>query len=475
MMKRFIIPFLLLICIVYSFLGVVADVHLPAIIGNHMVLQQNSNVKIWGWCDPSEHIKINTAWDTAGYNTVGNPDGKWSITIKTPAAGGPYTITLQGSNKIVLEDILTGEVWDCSGQSNMELDYNSGLKEYSTDVENAVNKNIRLFHIPRLSADYPQDDTKGEWVVCNPEDVRKFSMAGYYFGRRLQDVLSVPVGLIEASWGGTPAEAWTPKNAIDSNSILKEAADKLTPVPWGPVRVAATYNAMIYPLTKFVIAGVIWYQGEANVDEASTYQSLFSTMITSWRKAWQIDFPFYFVQIAPYAGYSNSMVAAILKEAQNKTAALPKTGVVVVNDLVTDINDIHPKNKKDVGIRLANYALADTYGKKGIAYRSPMFKNMKIEKGKIRIYFENADNGLVAKGDTIKEFYIAGADKTFMPATAKIDGNTVVVWNKNIKDPKAVRFGFTSSSMPNLFSKEGLPANIFRTDDWDDVKTVTTK
>ncbi|MEO6220949.1 MAG: sialate O-acetylesterase [Ginsengibacter sp.] len=453
-------------------LNVQAEIRLPAIIGNHMVIQQNSDVKIWGWCDPSEKIKINSGWDTTTYNTIGNSDGKWIITIKTPAAGGPYILTINGSNKIVLEDVLVGEVWVCSGQSNMEMNYNWGIKQYTTDAENATNKSIRFFHIPRLTAEYPQDDTKAQWVVCNPEDMKKFSLAGYFFGQKLQETLSFPIGLIEASWGGTPAEVWTPKNAIDSNTVLKGVADKRPPIPWGPIRVAATYNAMIYPVINFTIAGVIWYQGEANVGEASTYQLLFSTMINSWRKSWQKELPFYFVQIAPFAGYGNNISGSLLQEAQNKTAALAKTGVVVINDLVSDVKDIHPKDKKEVGLRLANYALADVYGKKDIVYKSPIFKSMRTENGKIRIYFAGADNGLVSKNGGPNEFYIAGDDKIFMPAIAKIDGNSVVVWNKEIKSPVAVRFGFTNASMPNLFSKEGLPANIFRTDNWDEIRTT---
>ena len=456
-------------------LDVYAEVRLPSIIGSHMVLQQNSDIKIWGWCDPGEKIKITTGWDTAAYNTTGSSAAKWVLTIKTPSAGGPFSLTVNGDNKIILDDILIGEVWDCSGQSNMEMNYNWGIKEYTTDAENATNKSIRFFHIPRLTAECPQEDTKGQWVVCNSEDMKKFSLAGYFFGLKLQEILSVPVGLIEASWGGTPAEAWTPKDSIESNAALKEAANSLVAKEGWPVNAAATYNAMIYPITNFTIAGVIWYQGEANVGTASTYQLLFSTMINSWRKAWQKDFPFYFVQIAPYGGYGNNISAALLKEAQTKTTALPKTGVVVVNDLVADVNDIHPKNKKDVGIRLANYALAETYGKKEISYKSPTYKNMKPEKGKIRVYFDDAGSGLVSKNGPPSEFYIAGEDKIFMPASAKIDGNTVVVWNKNIQKPVAVRFGFTNSSMPNLFNKEGLPVNIFRTDDWNDVNTVPEK
>ena len=410
-MKKFALPLLLIMLTISAFLTAKADVRLPAIIGSHMVLQQNSEVNIWGWCSPGEKIKLTTGWDTVTYNTIGSSGAKWSLTIKTSLAGGPYTLTINGYNKITLEDILIGEVWDCSGQSNMEMNYGWGIKQYTADVENATNKNIRFFHIPKLTADYPQDDTKGNWVVCNPEDLKQFSLAGYFFGQKLQEVLSVPVGLIEASWGGTPAEVWTPKDSILNNPVLQNAADSLKPSKGRPINAAATFNAMINPITNFNIAGVIWYQGENNVGTASTYYALFTTMIASWRKAWHKDFPFYFVQIAPFAGYGNNISNALLREAQTKTLSSPNTGMIVIHDLVTDINDIHPKNKKDVGYRLANLALSETYGKKGLVYKTPMYKNMKTENGKIRIYFTNADNGLMSKGDTTKDFYIAGADK----------------------------------------------------------------
>ena len=451
-----------------------AEVRLPAIIGDHMVLQANDNVKLWGWCDPSEKIKIVSGWDTTSYNTVGSADGKWLISIKTPEAGGPYNVTINGNNKIVLEDVLIGEVWVCSGQSNMEMSYNWGIKEYTENINNANNKRIRLFHIPRLTSEYPQEDTKGKWVVCNPEDVKAFSLAGYFFGQKLQQALSAPVGLIESNWGGTPAEVWTPKEAIDENTVIKKVADSLKKIPWGPIRVAATYDAMIYPITNYNIAGVIWYQGEANVENASTYEPLFSTMIGAWRKVWDKQFPFYFVQIAPY-NYGENISGALLREAQTKTLSVPNTGMVVIDDLVTDVNNIHPRDKKDVGDRLANLALSETYNKSGLPHLYPMYKNMEVVKGKIKINFINADNGLMSKGDTIKGFYIAGADKNFVPAFAKISGNSVVVSGKNVKDPVAVRFDFTNTAIPNLFSKEGLPVNLFRTDDWNDVNTVPKK
>jgi len=450
-----------------------ANIRLPAAIGSHMVLQQRSVITIWGWCDVDEKIKLKTSWDTTTYTTTGSTSAKWEMKINTPAAGGPYQVTIDGNNKIILDDVLIGEVWICSGQSNMEMNMGWGLP-YSDEAAAATDKNIRFFNIPRTAADYPQDDVRAEWVVCNPEDMKKFSAVAYFFGKSLREKLNVPVGLIEAAWGGTPAEAWTPSDAINNNPVVKDAAAKLSPVPWGPVIPASIYNAMIYPVTRYSIAGAIWYQGEANVNGASTYSQLLSTLISAWRKSWQKDFPFYYVQIAPYAGYGDNSSSAFLREAQTKSLSTPKTGMIVITDLVDNIDDIHPKMKKEVASRLANYALAETYGKKDVVYKSPLYKGMRIEKDKVRIYFDNADEGLVSKGDTLSEFLIAGNDKNFVPANAKVEKNSVVVWNKNVKDPVAVRFGFRNGAMPNLFSKEGLPVNPFRTDDWD-VQIVLNK
>jgi sialate O-acetylesterase len=454
-------------------ISLLANIRLPAVIGSHMVLQQKSEVTIWGWCDVSEQIKLKASWDTTTYTATGSTSAKWEIKINTPVAGGPYQVAIDGNNKITLDDILIGEVWICSGQSNMEMSMEWGLP-YKDEAAKATDKNIRFFNIPRTTADYPQDDVGAGWVVCNPDDMKKFSAAAYFFGKSLRQNLDVPVGLIEAAWGGTPAEAWTPADAINSNSIVKEAAAKLLPVPWGPVTVASIYNAMIYPVTKYSVAGAIWYQGEANVSAASTYSDLLSTLITAWRKSWQKDFPFYYVQIAPYAGYGDNSSSAFLREAQTKTLATPKTGMVVITDLVDNIDDIHPKMKREVGGRLANYALAETYGKKDIFYKTPLYKGMRIEKNKIWIYFDNADKGLMSKGDTLSEFFIAGNDKNFIPASAKIEKNAVVVSSKSVKDPVAVRFAFRNGATPNLFSKEGLPVNPFRTDNWD-VQIVRNK
>lgn len=442
-----------------------ANVRLPSILGSHMVLQQKSEVTLWGWSDAQEKIVIQASWDTTHYTLTGSRDANWSLKIKTPEAGGPYTITITARNTIVLEDVLIGEVWICSGQSNMELNVN-GSKQ-AEEAKQANNNSIRLFYIARVSSDNPQDDVPGSWVVCNPDNVKWFSAVGYFFGRKLQQELKIPVGIISSSWGGTPAEVWTPKALIENDPVLKTAATKVsTSWPGWPILPGKTFNAMINPLTNFSIAGALWYQGEANVGMYASYGQLLTTMIGAWRKAWNNDFPFYYVQIAPYE-YGENHVGALMREAQSKIMRYPHTGMVVISDLVDDVKDIHPKNKLDVGLRLANYALGDTYGKKEILYKSPEYKDMKIEKNKIKVTFDNAPNGLKITGSgTPTEFLIAGADQRFVPATAKIEGNAVLVWSKDVKDPVAVRFGFSNGATPNLFSKEGLPVNLFRTDNW---------
>ncbi|MGC4102827.1 sialate O-acetylesterase [Ferruginibacter sp.] len=462
MKKIFLLSVVSIVCSVTCF----ATVYLPAIFSDHMVLQQNSTVKIWGWSEVEEKVSIKPSWDTTTYYAAGNSLAKWETMIKTPKAGGVYTITVKGSyNEIVIQDVLIGEVWLASGQSNMEMTVYWGLK-YDEEVKNATNTSIRFFHIPKSSATAPQEDVRAKWVVCSPEAMKGFSAVAYFFGRKLNEQLNVPVGLIAAAWGGTPAEVWTPEDVVKNNQVLNEAAAKIQPSKWWPNLPAYTYNAMIAPVTGFKIAGAIWYQGESNTGTAATYQQLLTAMIGSWRQKWNTELPFYFVQIAPFA-YNDSNVCALLREAQTKTAAsVNNTGMVVTSDLVDNINDIHPKLKKEVGERLANYALADAYGKTGVAYKSPAYKNMQVEKNKIRIAFNDAGKNLMLKGKEATNFFIAGDDKNFLPAKTKIEGNTILVWNETIKQPVAVRFGFSNRAMPNLFSSEGLPVNLFRTDDW---------
>lgn len=465
-MKQRLLPGLFALLLLTTGFTARADVRLPAILGSHMVLQQATEVQLWGWCEPHEKIEVRTGWDTTTYRTTGNSGAKWSLRVRTPRAGGPYSITIKGNNQVVLEDVLIGEVWLGSGQSNMEMSFNWGVKEYTAAMDSATNRSIRLFHIPRLTAAYPQDDTKGRWVVCTPEEAKGFSLVAYFFGQKLQQTLSVPVGLINSSWGGTPAEVWAPADTIAENPSLREAATRLKPSDGWPTAPGATYNAMIHPVTPFTLAGWLWYQGESNVDAADNYRQLLPALITSWRKAWGRELPFYFVQIAPWAGYGTGHSSALLREAQTAALALPKTGMVVIHDLEADINELHPHNKKDVALRLANYALAQTYGQKNMIYKSPQYKSMHAEKDKVRLFFDGADKGLVSKGSVPTEFYIAGEDRQFVKASAKIEGNTVVVWSKEVKKPVAVRYGFTNTALPNLFNREGLPVAVFRTDSW---------
>ena len=444
-----------------------AGIRLPAVISSNMVLQQLSKSALWGWADPAEKIVVMTSWNNVVDSIVAGGDARWKISINTPAAGGPYTITLKGRNTIVLDNIMIGEVWICSGQSNMEWSSNQNLKQIMDELPNSGNNNIRLFHITKTTSDNAQDNTPGEWKVCSPESLKGFSAIGYFFGKKLQHDLNVPIGIINASWGGTPAETWTPASEVNNDSELKHAASLLNPTAWWPVAPGLTYNAMISPLTNFPIAGAIWYQGEGNTSTAATYHKLFTTMIGSWRKAWQKEFPFYYVQIAPFK-YGNKNVGALVQEQQTKTLSYPKTGMVVITDLVDDIKDIHPKNKKDVAERLANWALGDTYQKTVIAYKSPLFKTMELNKDKAALFFDNAPNGFMIKGSgKATEFYVAGADKNFLPAEVKVEKDRIIVYNKQIKEPVAVRFGFSNTAMSNLFSKEGLPVCPFRTDNWE--------
>ena len=446
-----------------------ATIRLPGIIGSHMVLPQNREVTIWGWGNPNEAVKVKVEWDTAVYTAITNfRSVKWEVIIKTPAAGGPYKIVISGENEIILNDVMLGEVWLCGGQSNMELSANDGIKQAQDEAPNASNPMIRFFYVPKSSSAYPQDDTKGKWVVCNPEDMKKFSAVGYFFGKKLHQELHQPIGLINANWGGTGAEIWSPAELINNNPSFKEVAEMAAATnDCCPNGIGLLFNGMIHPIINFKISGVVWYQGETNRFSYAAYPSLLKSMVSEWRRLWKYDFPFYYVQIAPFSDFGIKNYVALMRDAQTKCLAIPKSGMVVISDLVDDINNVHPQNKLDVGLRLANYALAETYDKKGISYKSPLYKSIDIQKDKIRISFDNAASGLMSRGGEPTDFFISGEDKNFMPAVAVIDGSNIIVSNKKVKKPVAVRFGFSNQSLPNLFNKEGLPVNLFRTDLWE--------
>ncbi|HLG38176.1 MAG TPA: sialate O-acetylesterase [Chitinophagaceae bacterium] len=443
-----------------------AQLRLPSVISSGMVLQQNDSVTFWGWGYNGQQVQIAGSWDNnTTFGTVSNI-GKWNFKIKTPAAGGPFTIRINsGGSEIALNDVLIGEVWVCSGQSNMEWSYYNGAGYIKQELPTCYNNNIRFFQIARTASDYPQDDLNAEWKVCDSNSLKSFSAIGYYFGKKLQHDLNVPVGLINSSWGGTPAETWTPSESIYGNDVLKQAAAKLTEVPWGPVKPGLNYNGMIAPITRLNIAGAIWYQGEANVGTNSTYSQLLIAMIESWRKKWNKEFPFYYVQIAPY-NYGKNSSGALLQEQQTKTMSHPKTGMVVITDLIDSVTNIHPSNKRDVGNRLANWALSETYHKDAGAYKSPAFKKSETSKDRILLSFDNTPNGLLSKDRIVTGFYISGEKEEWLPAEAKIENDKVILWNKSLKQPVHVRYGFGNTIIGNVFSKEGLPLCPFRTDTW---------
>ncbi|MFC6998841.1 sialate O-acetylesterase [Rufibacter roseus] len=454
------------ICILFfisTFLPASA-VTLPAIFSNHMVLQQNAEVTVWGWGKPGEPISVSGSWDNQEVKTSPGNLAQWSVKLKTPAAGGPYTLTVKGYNTIVIDDVLLGEVWLCSGQSNMEWSARAGIDNAQEHIAQANYPSIRFFSVAHSTSDVPQQDLKGQWVVCTPETMTDFSSVGYFFGRDLHQNLKVPVGLINSSWGGTPAEVWVNPNIIAANPVLAKSAAQREEVAWCPVQPGKAFNTMIAPLIPFRLAGALWYQGESNANAPEVYAQLLPTLIQNWRTQWQQEFPFYYVQIAPFT-YGGTEEWPRLAEAQFKTLQVPKTGMAVIHD-VGNTQDIHPRNKLDVGKRLAAIALNKTYGKEDIAHSGPLYRSMKVEGNKIRLYFDHTTGGLMTKGKELTHFEVAGADQKFVKANGKIEGNTVVVQAKDVKQPVAVRFGWENTATPNLFNKAGLPASSFRTDDW---------
>jgi len=442
-----------------------AAIRLPSILANNMVMQQQSTTQLWGWSKPGEKVKITTSWDNNTAEVTADGNARWQTSIQTPKAGGPYTIVFEGENKIVLENVFIGEVWVCSGQSNMEWNYYNGIASIKDEFSDLDKLNVKLFQVTKATSKTLQDNNEGNWMVCDSNTLKNFSAVAYYFGKVLNKELNVPIGLISSNWGGTPAEVWTPADLVENNSVLKDAAVQKKPSSWWPITPGYAYNAMIAPFTNFNIAGAIWYQGESNVETASSYTQLMDTMITSWRRSWHKDFPFYYVQIAPNR-YFNHHVGALLREAQTRNLVTKNTGMVVISDLVNDTLNIHPTNKKDVGLRLANYALSETYGLTRGNYKSPMFKSFAVRKNQIVIDFDNVESGLIIKGNEGKEIFISGADKIFYHATVKLKGKQLIVSNKRVKNPVAVRYQFSNTGIGNLFSKEGLPVAPFRTDTW---------
>ena len=498
-----------------------AAVTVPNIIGDHMVLQANGKDAIWGKADPGEKITVSVAGKTAATKADGK--GAWRVNLTGLKTGGPHQLTIDGAkDHLKFSDVLVGEVWVCSGQSNMQFQ----VKQAINGEQEAAAANfpqIHLFITPRKTSTEPKDNCDGKWAVCTPDSVGGFSAVGYFFGRKLHQDLKVPVGMIETDWGGTPAEAWTSLPALNAKSEFKpllewwegkmaqypeakkkydaeltewqkaadaaKAANQPAPKkpnapadPASPNRPANLYNGMISPLHPYGIQGAIWYQGESNGPRAYQYRSLFPTMISDWRAKWGgRKFPFYFVQLAnwevplpkdaPAPRVSDDSTWAELREAQTMTLLLPNTGMALALD-IGDAKDIHPKNKQDVGKRLALNAEAKVY-KKTVEFSGPMFKNVKFKNGSAVVTFTHAD-GLTAKGGKVKGFAVAGADKKFVWADAEIKGNTVVVSAKSVAKPVSVRYAWADNPDCNLYNAASLPAVPFRTDQWPGI-TVNTK
>jgi len=495
-----------------------ADIRLPAIIGDNMVIQAGDRVRLWGWADPNEAIEVAISWRDFTWGVQADGEGKWEFQMVAPNVGGPYQIMLRGKNTVTIRNILCGQVWVCSGQSNMQWPVQRSMNA-EQEIAAAKYPKIRLFTVERRVMETPQDDCKGQWVECSPETVGDFTAVGYFFGRELYKELKQPIGLIHTSWGGTPAEAWMSMRRLKENpnfapivtryeqavAVYPEALAKYKEdlakwdeaaakakaegqpapggrpnPPMGPGHYqspAGLYNAMIAPLLSYTIAGAIWYQGESNAGRAYQYRTLFPSMIKCWWDDWrQGDFPFIFVQLANFMEVKDApgdSAWAELREAQSMTLDMPNTGMAVAID-IGEAKDIHPKNKQDVGKRLALWALANTYSV-DVDYSGPLYQSMEKNGNKIVLHFEHCDGGLIAKGgEPLKGFAVAGEDRKFVWADARIVDDTVVVSSEQVPEPMAVRYAWADNPVCNLFNKAGLPASPFRTDIWPGV-TVNNK
>jgi sialate O-acetylesterase len=497
-------------------------VQVPSIFSSHMVLQRDMKLPVWGWAKAGEKVMV--TFNGAVESATADADGRWSVALPATAAGGPYTMTIAGTETITLEDILVGEVWLCSGQSNMEMGIEM-VKNGKQEAEEANYPQMRLFLVKRRASAKPENDAeKCEWKFCKSDNIRKdgwggFSATGYFFGRALHRQLDVPIGLIESSWGGTLIEPWTPLVGFQQVPALKNilmqieqtpeqyrqtiretlakysdwmktaevAVEAKQDVPLPPAwpknplesegKPLSLYNGMIHPLVPFAIRGAIWYQGESNCaqKDGMLYYEKMKALIGGWRTVWnEGDFPFYYVQLASWdysiiKGFDDPTELPRLWEAQTASLAVPNTGMAVTLDLVDNLKDIHPANKKDVGERLALWALAKTYGMKDIVYSGPLYKSIRVEGNAIRIFFDHTAEGLVSRdGKPLSWFEIAGAGKKFAKAEAAIDPatKTVVVTSSEVKSPVAVRFAWHQLAQPNLMNSAKLPAGPFRTDPW---------
>ena len=462
-----------------------AEIKLPAFFGDNMVLQQNTDARMWGTADASSTVTVTPGWTSEKYTTKADKDGKWKITIPTPSAGGPYDVTVSDGTPLTLNNVMLGEVWLCSGQSNMEMPM-KGFKNQPVEGANMAilksrNPDIRLFTVKRNSSTVPVDDVTGSWAEASPATVRNFSATAYFFGRQIEELLDVPVGLIVVSWGGSACEAWMNDEMLQA---FPEAAANIPAVdgkiPSKNRTPSVLFKGMLNPLIGLAMRGVIWYQGEDNWNRAHSYTDMFSTMIKGWRDLWgQGEFPFYYCQIAPY-DYAiitepgkEIINSAYLREAQARVEhIIPNTGMAVLMDAGWP-EGIHPPKKQVAGERLALLALNKTYGIEGIGAESPVYKSMEVKGDTVVVSFERAPEWIAGKNSfESKQFQLAGEDRVFHPAKAWISRSKVMVKSDAVPHPVAVRYAFENASEGDLFSTDGLPVSSFRSDDWPDARPI---
>ncbi len=466
-----------------------------------MVLQRDLPIHIWGWAEPGE--KVSVTLEAASQTATADRLGHWSVYLPPRPAGGPFQLKIAGTNQIVLDDVLSGDVWFASGQSNMEMPLkgfpgNAVLKNSEAEIRGANQPDIRLLFVPHKASDYPLEDVDQSWTACTPETATNFSAVAYFFGRDLVQKEHVPIGLIDSTWGGTPGEAWVSMDGLSSDASLmpvfrswaemtktqadvpsmkiaekaEDAAARAAnqpapkhswhpdPQSWAP---AGLYNGMVAPAVQFPIKGVIWYQGESNsvADRAPLYEKVFSTLIGDWRMQWhEGNFPFLFVQISSFKS-TPAEIWPIIREAQRRTLALTDTAMAVTID-IGDPDNVHPADKQTVGARLALGARALAYGEK-VEYSGPMFRQVTIDNGNVRVWFDHLGGGLVAKGGDLQGFEVAGADHRFSNAAARVDGDSVMVTAPEAV--KYVRYGWANAPTVNLFNGAGLPASPFTSED----------
>ena len=461
----------ILLVMALSSANLFAEIKLPAIFCDNMVLQQQTDDAIWGIADKNSMVRITTSWNRKSYTVRAANDGTWKMKISTPKAGGPFEITLSDGKAMKLKNVLIGEVWVCSGQSNMVMPMkgykNQPVIGSSDAIALSSNPNIRLFTVEKAASLDPLYDFTGDWKMCEPDNVSKFSAIAYYFGLMLHKALNVPIGLINTSWGGTRIEPWISESGIKNFDWVK-LPEKKQDKKLSSQTPTVLFNAMINPIVGYGMKGVIWYQGESNHNEPREYQKLMPGLIENWRSVWGIgEFPFYYMQIAPYDYGQEGHNSAYLREAQLKAStAIPNIGMACILD-IGEKDCIHPAHKETGSKRLAFLALDKTYGIKGIVGQSPVLKEMKVTEGSAKLTFDNAPNGLTSYGKELSCFEIAGDNKRFYPAKAFIVGPGITVISPKVPVPVTVRYAFKDFIVGDLFSTEGLPVSSFRTDEWN--------